>query len=657
MVAAVTAPNTKSHQTTPMERSITVFLAAVLWLTLMQAFQYMRPGPFGVPYVLDVSHYLGQALFYGWYGLFLVSLPFFGLLYWGIRKNKTRLIRGAGAGQVFTLFLSLFASGFDHELQRFMGTHLSIDWIRTYGRLDQTPGVIWESMAQDVGGSYSAIWLGFFIIAFIPAAVFVRKRVRYRFSQKVTRLLLAGSALLFFILPIIFWTVVPGGSMRRDKVKPPIVLLYHNIRDLLEPQREFPNIDAHIATYQAWWLDGDSTGHWAFNDPEYPLRRTYTGPATALEKSQRPNFVFIQLETFRAWNMKLYNPEQALVTTPYMDGMSTSEKGSYWVRSLCNGIPTIYATMAIHTGVFPHSRRRTATAFTQVTLEGFPDFLRKHGYKTALFTGSDPDWDNQRYWYSQWYDRVYFDPVHDEIDRSLFREAGRQIREDIAPAEPFMATVVSITNHTPFKSPEPNLDVTQETDANKRIQNTMAYSDDVVRELIESFRKEPWFERTIFIITGDHAYDLGERGAMLGHANLRHESTWVPLIIWGADERLPRGRRMGVASHVDIAPTVLELAGITDDNSFAGHSLLHAAPDKASTLMVRMENFAFEDPTHAGYFPKGDTPMLFGADDLVHQNNIASSHPGVVDRFQQLVTALSQVTDYAIEYNKVAPVP
>jgi uncharacterized protein YaaQ len=68
-----------------------------------------------------------------------------------------------------------------------------------------------------------------------------------------------------------------------------------------------------------------------------------------------------------------------------------------------------------------------------------------------------------------------------------------------------------------------------------------------------------------------------------------------------------------------------------------------------------MESYAFEDPKHAGYFPKGDTAMLFGADDLEHRNNIASKHLDVTARFQQLVTALSQVTDYAIEYNKVAP--
>ena len=73
--------------------------------------------------------------------------------------------------------------------------------------------------------------------------------------------------------------------------------------------------------------------------------------------------------------------------------------------------------------------------------------------------------------------------------------------------------------------------------------------------------------------------------------------------------------------------------------------------------MVRMENFALEDEHHTGYFPKEAAPMLFDAGDLEHRNDIASSHSDIIDRFQKLVTALSQVTDYAIEYNKAAPTP
>ena len=84
-------------------------------------------------------------------------------------------------------------------------------------------------------------------------------------------------------------------------------------------------------------------------------------------------------------------------------------------------------------------------------------------------------------------------------------------------------------------------------------------------------------------------------------------------------------------------PTVLELAGITDDNSFAGHSLLQPQSKNRSTLMVRMENFALEDEKHTGYFPKEADPMLFGATDWTHQNDIASNHPDVITRFQKLV--------------------
>src|SRR3712207_8927091 len=41
------------------------------------------------------------------------------------------------------------------------------------------------------------------------------------------------------------------------------------------------------------------------------------------------------------------------------------------------------------------------------------------------------------------------------------------------------------------------------------INNTMRYTDDVVREFVESLEKEPWFARTLVIVVGDHGYELG----------------------------------------------------------------------------------------------------------------------------------------------------
>ncbi|HLF40616.1 MAG TPA: sulfatase, partial [Acidimicrobiia bacterium] len=79
---------------------------------------------------------------------------------------------------------------------------------------------------------------------------------------------------------------------------------------------------------------------------------------------------------------------------------------------------------------------------------------------------------------------------------------------------------------------------------------------------------------TWVIVTADHGEELNEHGAMLSHGqSLYRQLVWVPLIM-----RLPGGRGAGRApaepvSHIDLMPTILELAGVAVP-TLPGRSLL-----------------------------------------------------------------------------------
>jgi arylsulfatase A-like enzyme len=108
----------------------------------------------------------------------------------------------------------------------------------------------------------------------------------------------------------------------------------------------------------------------------------------------------------------------------------------------------------------------------------------------------------------------------------------------------------------------------------QRILNTIRYTDDVVRELIETLRREPWFARTLIVINSDHGYNLGEHGGMTGAYSLYRESVWTPFLIVGAHPRLPAGRHEEVVTLLDVAPTIADLIGLREANPWHGHSLL-----------------------------------------------------------------------------------
>jgi uncharacterized sulfatase len=99
-------------------------------------------------------------------------------------------------------------------------------------------------------------------------------------------------------------------------------------------------------------------------------------------------------------------------------------------------------------------------------------------------------------------------------------------------------------------------------------------------------------DNTWVIFTSDHGAFMGEHGGLGGKGTVMYEeSARIPLIIRGPHSSRPPGRvDRSVVSHIDILPTMLDLAGLAVPPVFDGHSLaphLHEArhdPDRAVVI-------------------------------------------------------------------------
>jgi len=631
--------------------ALLVWLAGGVAAVALLVAQYLRPGPLGLAYVLDTQHYVWYAMLSELFGLGLLSVPFIALT---IRRQRPSTARRLLGAQIALIALSLLLSQLNHELQRFMGAQLSFDFIRTYLHVERTPQVIWQALADDRGGAYSA--LGLYLIVPLFAIVALRSS---RDPQPVPlgrRPAPALLALLFVVLGVavpLGWLLGPGGGNRKLKLRSPLVLLYDSLRErALDPTR-YARIAGRVREAQGAWLAGDGSGAHRFADPDYPLRHARSTPLPP--PAVLPNVIVLSLETFRARDVGAFNPALTKSPTPFLDSLARDPLSAIYPRYIANGIPTVAAFMSMHTSTLPHSERTVASAFTGTSLDAFPLHARGRGYRSAFFTGSDPDWDNQRHWLNHWYDEAHFDPAFRERDRLVFAHALARIVQLGRSGKPFLATVASISNHTPFRSPEPALDVTAGRTAVERLHNTMHYTDDVVREFVSALRREPWFERTVLIVTGDHGFDLGERGTVIGHDNLRHESLWVPLIVHGRDPRLPRGVQARVASHVDLAPTIADLVGYCGAVSYTGHSLLEPGSSESFAVAVRNRNLAFETASLSAYLPAEGSPRFYAGDDALQRVERGASTWPDTGAWIERARALSLVTDWALERDHVAP--
>jgi arylsulfatase A-like enzyme len=106
-----------------------------------------------------------------------------------------------------------------------------------------------------------------------------------------------------------------------------------------------------------------------------------------------------------------------------------------------------------------------------------------------------------------------------------------------------------------------------------RYDSEVFFADMQIGRLLDFARTQPWWDETAVIISADHGEAFGEHG-MYKHAfELWEVLTHVPLLIHvpgGAPQRIEQRR-----SSVDLAPTIMELLGVTAiPPSFIGQSLV-----------------------------------------------------------------------------------
>ena len=96
--------------------------------------------------------------------------------------------------------------------------------------------------------------------------------------------------------------------------------------------------------------------------------------------------------------------------------------------------------------------------------------------------------------------------------------------------------------------------------------------DDAVGRIKDALRRLGRTDNTIIVLTGDNGFYLGEHG-LAGKWYGHEESIRVPLLYYDPRQREAQ-RRDEIALNIDIAPTLLEVAGVAVPPEMQGRSLL-----------------------------------------------------------------------------------
>ncbi len=376
--------------------------------------------------------------------------------------------------------------------------------------------------------------------------------------------------------------------------------------------------------------------------PRLPWAQTERVPAV-INPTRRPiensiNIILYVIDTLRADRLSLYGHDRP--TSPRMDELARS--ALVFTNAYSTASHTLPSTSALFASAMP-SPMGGVLAADGPAVTTLAESFRKAGYRTGalqtnLVVVGDQGYDRGFETYTTL--RAEPDPqskfpVSQQLVDAQTLDAEIQRWLDASDREPFFLYVQSMDAHFPYDAPPPFSEMfvdaehvelpdndfvrglTPERRAEvqsfadqwnpQRYDGCVAYADHWIGRLIDSLAERPAARRTAVIITSDHGEPLGDRDEFRHGHTLYEELVRVPLLIvlpW-ADEPAEIDE---IVSQVDLAPTLLDLAGIEIPDEFSGRSLLREAkstPRAAGELLIIPDRV-----TKGGFIREGRWKLL-----------------------------------------------
>jgi arylsulfatase A-like enzyme len=369
--------------------------------------------------------------------------------------------------------------------------------------------------------------------------------------------------------------------------------------------------------------------------PGFLARASEHGATT----SSHPNLVLITLDTVRADHLSCYGYRRP--TTPHLDGFAA--RGVLFESVAASSSWTLPSLASIFTGLLPHQHGADWAVPLDDESWTLARILQSKGYETAGFN-ANPFYGLAGWGLDEGFD-VYDDDsytlrhnlavtfvgqsalrfLYDRLIRynRFDRRDAADLNGDVArwyhsrdPSRPFFLFINYMDAHRPYLPPAPYdhrfgkiprrllarltaplqdghprhpYTRQERQDLLNGYDNSLAYLDDQIGNLVRVIRSRPGGENTIFIVTSDHGEGFGEHGTYDHGWNLYSEVLRVPLILWGRG--IPTGVRVPdlvpnrrlFATAIDLA---LGLKGSIAQASLAGYWTHHHSPPSPNGLIV-----------------------------------------------------------------------
>lgn len=307
----------------------------------------------------------------------------------------------------------------------------------------------------------------------------------------------------------------------------------------------------------------------------------------------KDNVVLIVMESFASEYSARLNctKERGEGYMPFLD--SLMNEGLTFEHSFAAGRKSVDAQAAVLASIPMFVEPFFTSHAAMNDVDGWAGLLRDEGYATAYFHGADNgslgiDGFARTCGFQTFHGRTEFadDSAWDHHwgiwDEEFMQYFGRNITQ---MPEPFAVGLFTLTSHHPFRIPERYRERFPE--GSQPIYKTIRYADMALQRFFDYAKRQPWYHRTLFVITGDHTNQ--SECARYQTDKGRFE---VPILFYHPSDKSLKGVRGGIASHIDIMPTILGYLGYSKPYVAFGSNLLEK--DDKETWAVNYQNDIYQ---------------------------------------------------------------
>ena len=233
--------------------------------------------------------------------------------------------------------------------------------------------------------------------------------------------------------------------------------------------------------------------------------------------------------------------------------------------------------------------------------------MKKSGYKTVFLYGGDSKFDNMKGFalnngFDEVIDKYDFDKsikryTWGVCDEELYKKANRILHNE---SEPIFLVMFSLSSHKPFDYPENKIDYYKKEPI-ESFANSVKYADYALYEFYKNLKGSGFFNDGVLAVVADH------NAHMFGDQKIPVNEFKIPALFIASD--LEAKEIDGVTHQIDMAPTLLDIAGVDANIPAMGVDLTKSS--KSSALIIHRGAYAYLKGSQFVLYRKNKKPISY----------------------------------------------